>query len=105
MANDILHFCTEYKRKIENDKQIKQIKQNEIDKIYFFQDYVDRISFSVHAYSHNPRAGICFGYYGRRVINLDEEDLKYLYNKYGKQLQNELQEKMDKLKGEYNAIP
>ena len=33
---------------------------------------------------------------------LDDEDLKYLYDKYSKKLQDELNENINKLKKEYN---
>jgi hypothetical protein len=72
-------FCTEYQRKLELDKDIKE---NEITQPW--NDYRDRIKFVVVQNETCPgylRLSMCPG---ESVLTLDTEDLEYLYNKYNK---------------------
>ncbi len=88
-------FCEKYAEKLKNDKDIKE---NELD---FFSDFRDRINFNVNVYVTNPRSYWMGGYNGQNLFVLDEEDLKYLYDKYSKKIEAELKENVAKVKESY----
>ena len=88
-------FCEKYAEKLKNDKDIKE---NQLD---FFRDFRDRINFNVNMYVTCPNTVCIFGYNGQNLFRLDEEDLKYLYDKYSKKIEDELKQNIAKVKDSY----
>ena len=98
MSTEILEFCKVYEEKLRLDKDIAE---TEID---FLQDYRDRISFEVGVHRRNFNMRNLFHVRGvRKTITLDAEDLKHLYEKYSKKLQDELLTNIAKIKKEYES--
>ena len=85
-------FCKKYAEKLKNDKYIKENKSS---------DYTDRIDFNVNMYVINPSSYWTGQYNGQNLFMLDEEDLKYLYNKYSKKMEDELKQNIAKVKDSY----
>lgn len=98
MKNSTFTFCKKYLQKLKNDKEIKE---NEVD---FFRDYVDRISFTVNVHANNPHKMKFGGFGGTETLTLDEEDLGYLYNKYSKKLQSELERNIEEMLLDYKKL-
>ncbi len=96
MTTGYRDFCEKYKEKIANDKDIRE---NEVD---FQRDYRDRITFSISIYSTCPQAVRSPRMFDETTMfTLDEEDLKYLYDKYSKKLEAEMEANIAKVKGSY----
>jgi hypothetical protein len=67
-----------------------------------FQDYRERIRFCITEYSNTPNCHYSGGvYHGSNLFFLDEEDLKYLYEKYSKKLQDEMNKNIEQVKQMY----
>ena len=99
MDTPIKDFCEKYKEKLKNDKDIAQ---RELD---HWVDYRDRISFYVLEYGCCPGAyRIGSGYMGTTMFQLDKEDLEYLYNKYSKKVRQEMKERIEEIKEDYENI-
>ena len=98
METSIKDFCDDYLKKLQNDKDIEA---NPID---WYQDARDRISFRVYKTDFCPmvRPRFMFEYCGEPSITLDNEDLKYLYDKYSKKLQEEMNENIENVKALYS---
>ena len=97
MNTEIKDFCKKYKQKLVNDEDIKKNKQDTLT------DCRDRIKFKVHQFEDAPgyyRANY-MGYSGSSLFELDAEDLQYLYNKYSKKLEAEMNRNIEKVKQEY----
>lgn len=88
-------FCVKYKEKLKIDKDIKE---NQID---FYKDFRDRISFNVNMHISSPTAVWGFGYNGQNLFKLDSEDLEYLYKKYSKKIEAEMEQNIAKVKDSY----
>lgn len=95
MNTQINNFCKNYLLKLKNDKDIKE------NKLDIFCDYRERISFNINMYKTAP-GFLRINNHTENMFILDDEDLKYLYDKYSKKLQDELNENINKLKKEYN---
>jgi len=99
MDTVIRNFCKKYKEKLYNDKDIKENKTS------FVNDYRDRINFYVLERTNNPNTYYIGGvYHGDTLFCLDEEDLKYLYNKYSKKIKEERDKNIEDIKEEYKDI-
>lgn len=97
MNKDIKEFCKLYHEKIKNDLEIKNNPKSP------FEDYTDRVTFSISFGKYAPAFfKVDFGRYPNTLFALDQEDLDYLYNKYSKKLQEELDANIEALKKEYN---
>lgn len=97
MKTGILEFCTKYLEKLKNDKEIKEL---EID---VYKDNRPRISFYLKYRFNIPGSPtMSLGLSGKTLFDLDEEDLKYLYEKYSKRLTGEMNENIDNVKELYN---
>jgi len=95
MATGIRDFCIKYNEKLKNDKDIKE---NQLD---FFSDYRDRINFNLNMYVNCPNTMWKGQYNGQNLFKLDEEDLKYLHNKYSKKIEAEMEQNIAKVKDDY----
>jgi len=91
MDTEIRDFCVKYNEKIKNDKDIKD------NQLYFFSDYRERINFYLNIHVS------CLHYIGngQNLFMLDEEDLKYLYKKYSKKIEAEMEHNIAKVKDSY----
>lgn len=95
MDTKINQFCKKYLEKLKNDKDIAEVKLD------FFQDYRERIGFCITEYSNTPNCHYLGMYLGSNLFFLDEEDLKYLYEKYSKKLQDEMNKNIEYVKQVY----
>lgn len=95
MDTKILEFCNKYKEKKENDEYIKN--NPEPPKVY--NDSRARIQFTIAVIEHIPAmfGGNC----PNTLFALDDEDLEYLYNKYSKRLQDEMNQNIEEIKEKY----
>lgn len=98
MDTGIRDFCVKYKEKLKNDKDIKE---NQLD---YSRDFRDRISFNVNMYTSHPNIMWSFGYNGQNLFTLDSEDLEYLYNKYSKKIEAEMEQNIVKVKDRYKDV-
>ncbi len=96
MKTGIIDFCKKYEEKLINDKDIAEREMKRMD------DLRDRITFRVNVLSICPAImKIFIEYGGNTLFDLDEEDLKYLYNKYSKKIKEEMQENISEIKKMY----
>lgn len=96
MATGIKTFCLKYKEKLNNDKDIEE------KKLISIEDCRDRISFYVNITSTIPAYLTMDSLQGHNLFRLDNEDLEYLYNKYSKKLDEEMETVIEKLKEDYS---
>ena len=94
MNTDINRFCNRYLKKLKNDKDILE------KEIHSFDDVRERISFHITLKSYVP-SSIGQTDYSTLLFALDDEDLKYLYDKYSKKLQEEMKQNIDEVKQMY----
>lgn len=97
-------FCKKYKQKLKNDKDIKD---NPKEGYEYFHDTRERIKFYVNVKETAPGFSILTtsGFYnGINLFELDDEDIEYLYNKYNKNLIEERDTKILKIKEEYDQL-
>ena len=87
-----------YNEKLKNDKDIKE---NQLD---FFSDYRDRINFNLNMHVNCPNTMWKGQYNGQNLFKLDEEDLKYLHNKYSKKIEAEMEQNIAKVKDDYKDV-
>ena len=92
MDTKINQFCKKYLEKLKNDKDIAEVKLD------FFEDYRERIGFCITEHSKTPNCHYLGMYNGSNLFFLDEEDLKYLYEKYSKKLQDEMNKNIEQVK-------
>lgn len=93
-------FCENYKKKLTLDKDIQE------NKLDWMEDYRDRINFKVTVFTSHPHH-VTFplgNYRGTELITLDSEDLEYLYNKYLKKLEDEMNKNIESVKDKYKDI-
>lgn len=95
MDTQIRDFCKNYKEKLKNDKDIKD---NDLDP---FNDFRPRIYFNVKMTVSYAR---CYDHEGQTLFNLDQEDLEYLYNKYSKRIESEMEQNIEKVKDSYKDV-
>lgn len=95
MNTKINQFCKKYLEKLKNDKDIAA---TEVD---LFKDYRERINFCITEYSKTPNCHYLGTYSGSNLFFLDEDDLKYLYEKYSKKLQDEMNKNIEQVKQMY----
>lgn len=95
MDTGIRDFCVKYNEKLKNDKDIKD------NKLDFLRDFRDRISFKVNMYTSCPNIMWSSGYNGQNLFTLDDEDLEYLYKKYSKKIEAEMEQNVAKVKNSY----
>ena len=92
MKSSILNFCDHYKKKLESDESFR-IKPREP------MDYRDTISFTVGV-KYSCMMGFGLGH-PNTLITLDDEDLKYLHDKYSKLLLKEMEENIEDVRNAY----
>ena len=90
-------LCDRYNEKIVNDLDIKE------NKLTGFLDCRKRINFSVNVSDWAPCSQWSFDYNGDNLFVLDAEDMEYLYKKYSKKVQDELDKNIAELKDEYKS--
>lgn len=95
METGIRDFCINYKKKLKNDKDIKE---NQIDFLY---DYRERINFSLNMNVTYPSSLPSWQYDGQNLFRLDEDDLEYLYKKYSKKILDEMEQNISEIKDRY----
>lgn len=98
METGLRDFFVKYNEKLKNDKDIKD------NKLDYFRDFRDRISFSVNMRTSSPNTMWSFGYNGENLFTLDEEDLKYLFEKYSKKIEDEMKQNIAKVKDSYKDV-
>lgn len=101
MKNKINEFIKKVKLKEINDKLI-----SEDDSPHAWEDFRERVYFTLSVDEHTPalfQTNFHGGRSGTDLILLDTEDIKYFYDKYSKFAQDELNEKIESLKKEYNT--
>lgn len=91
-----IDFIKEYKRKLSTDKDIKE------NKLDIFRDFRDRIEFFVCMDSCAPMT-IRLGYGMNRMFRLDDDDLKYFYNKYYPKIKEELEVEINRVNEKYTV--
>ena len=86
MANNLLKFKKELEANIKHDKT------------------GESESFSFHMCSewHHPMS-YAIGNRCTKIIDMDEEDINYFKNKYLPKLSSEMEDRISKIKDEYNA--
>ncbi len=82
MESDILQFCKAYKKSISKNNK-------------------NNISFSICLETTIPTNFIILSSHDI-LLELDNEDLKYLYDKYSKKLKSEKQKAIKKIENQYN---
>ena len=95
MDTKIRDFCIKYKEKLKTDKDIKENKLDACD------DFRDRINFNLNIYISSPREMGIQMHNGQNLFRLDSEDLEYLYEKYSKKLNTEMNENITEIKDSY----
>jgi len=114
MDNKILIFCNKYTEKVKSNAIIKRKKSEVEEKMAkisstgymsaLMEDNTPNITFRVNVETHIP-SQIKIGRDGDNLINLDQEDLDYLYKKYSKKLVKERDQRINSIKTEYeNAL-
>jgi hypothetical protein len=98
MATDIKEFCKKYKEKIKTDKDIAENEMN------IFEDFRNRINFSVNMQEFSPGTHFRVHYGGHSLFQLDSEDLGYLYNKYSKKLEAEMRQAQADIEDSYKDV-
>lgn len=98
METGIRDFCINYKKKLKNDKDIKE---NQIDFLY---DCRERINFNLNMYVTCPNSHPTWQYNGQNLFRLDEDDLEYLYKKYSKKILDEMEQNISEIKDRYKDI-
>lgn len=91
-----IDFIKKYKEKLAVDRNIEE------NILPAFRDFRDRINFFVCMDIYTPmitRIGLGVD----RMFKLDDEDLKYLYNKYYPKIKEELEIEIDKVSKKYNV--
>jgi hypothetical protein len=100
MKKGKLEFVNKYREKLSNDKIIAMNNELENGGVYFYRRDVGAISFHLHCISR-PNGESKF----TDLIELDSEDVKYLYDKYSKQLDAEMRENIEEVKRLYGDSP
>ena len=100
MSTDIKRLCSKIVEKRKNDKSIAESEER-LDQSF---DFRKRIAFTVSYTERSPGLFPMIGYHGMPTIDLDEDDLDYLYKKYSKKLKLELNDTIKKLEKEYNKL-
>lgn len=95
MQTGIRDFLVKYKEKLTTEKYIRE---NPLDKSIYFKS---KITFKINVYDSS---GILVGYTGGNLFELDEEDLKYLYNKYSKGVEAEMMKNIEEVKNNYKDL-
>ena len=91
-----INFIREYKRKLETDKDIAE------NKLDVFRDFRERLNFYVCLDVHTPMT-IRLGFGMKDMFKLDDDDLKYLYNKYYPKISEELELELSEVKEKFNV--
>ena len=92
MNVEISEFCTYYKNKKINDKDIEENKLHPTD------DTRDRITFGLSVHISCP---MVFVPNRKTLFKIDDEDLEYLYNKYSKKIDEEMNKNLDDVRRFY----
>ena len=98
MDNNILTFCKNYLKKLDNAK--KDIENSSINKT-FNDDFLTKKSIS---FNLNMRESDFLISSKTELFKLDDEDLKYLYDKYSKRIKDELNANIESVKQKYEGL-
>jgi len=97
MTTKILDFCEAYLEKLRTDEDIRE---NPMD---WGDDYRDRICFKVGFTRNNMHYWGTFLGGTAFIMELDKEDLKYLFDKYSRKLQEELNTNIFQITEKYES--
>ena len=98
MNTPVRDFCKKYKEKSVNDAHIKKLLGSGADPLEAIYDRSESINFYVISMTTIPFSMSN----GREVFfQLDEEDLKYLYDKYYKQIEEEMLNNIEEVRESY----
>lgn len=97
MNTGINRFCKKYLMKLEDAKKQLEEKTANITSPFFTKETID---FKVCLNVSYPLAYV--GGNDISLFTLDEDDLKYLYDKYSKKLQEEMERNIEEVKKMYN---
>jgi len=89
----IIKFCKKYKEKKINDADLA------VGDTGAGFGYIRKINFHVGYTEYAPMMSTLGEY--PTILDLDQEDIDYLYNKYSKQLREEKKRKLQKIEDEY----
>lgn len=95
MKTGVLQFCENYAKKLKSDEDFKVNPRT-------WQDYRDEYSFTLSVKTHCPM--VIMGQYSSELITLDDEDLKYLYDKYSKKLEEEMKQNLLDVQKAYDKL-
>jgi hypothetical protein len=96
MNTNILNFCESYKEKLKTDKGLKDKYENY--KNNYIDDYSPIIKFIIKKTTYfRGQSDIM----EECLFTLDSEDLEYLYNKYSKLLNKELEDNIRNMRNLY----
>lgn len=109
MSKQILDFCKFYKKKLEikkkNEKtrmEAEVMKDKKAKALMISLAGNENVTFSIHVKEHLFSQSEITPYTGVILFELDEDDLKYLYDKYSKRLQGEMEDNIHEIKSNYN---
>jgi len=89
-------FCDKHREKLLLDEDIMANKMDSFD------DMRDRVNFGVSVYISTPNVyPMGLGSNGTHLFNLDEDDLKYLYDKYSKKVVEEMKQNIKEIEDSY----
>jgi hypothetical protein len=101
MDGKLLEFCKIYKRKLSDDEAMKKFCDHKVTAVW---DMMTGRKPETNIFTvHHWRSGRHYDQSTVEVFTLDDEDLKYLYDKYSKKLGEELELEKQKLDGIYKA--
>ena len=98
MENDILRFKTELIKTKENEEYNSKLKPVDL-----WLGSKDTYTFHLCSEWHYPIGYVIGGRY-THLIKLDEEDLKYFFNKYITRLDVEMEDKINEIKKKYGKV-
>jgi hypothetical protein len=100
MNKGYLEFCNKYKKKLVNDKEISERKEGKVEP---YDDITDRINFRVNMTRAAPGYEVLGINNGDDFFILDQEDLDYLYAKYSKRLNEEMEKNIQEVRDQYKT--
>ena len=103
MNMEIKNFIKKYREKIELDNKRKEFEEKRKDDVHYMPNPYPFIRFYIgcearhlYSFSHFPSYN--------SIIELDNEDLEYLYSKYSKKLLEELDSNIEDIKNKYKEL-
>ena len=98
MKEEIKNFVEAYLDKIENDNFNESLSKGETA-----LRLIRSISFHIHKHIHTVN-GFVRDKWDNHVLELDEEDMQYLYKKYYSKLEEEMNNNLQEIKERYSEV-